>query len=103
MFYDVGLTFDFVVRIFIEILEMYESHSGAWMCSIIALFCASFGSCLYVRAYGGSSLNETSCAISASVRTLKVPVLLMTIWMILISALIVPCVCSTCLSGSYML
>ncbi len=54
----------------------------------------------YVRVSGGSSLNETSCAISASVRTLKVPVPLMTIGMILISALSVPCICSACLSCS---
>ena len=66
---------------------MYESHSCAWMCSAIAIFCAGFGSCLYVRVSGGSSPNETSCAISA-------------IEMILISALSGPCVCSACLSGS---
>jgi uncharacterized membrane protein YczE len=77
MFYDVGLVFDFVVRIFLEILEMYESHSCAWMCSAIAIFCTGFGCCLYVRVSGGSSLNDTSCAISASVRTSKVPVLFM--------------------------
>ncbi len=88
MFYDVGLIFVFVVRIFLEILEMYESHSCAWMCNAIAIFCAGFGSFLYVRVSGGSSLNETNGAISASVRTLKVPVLLMTIRMIVISALL---------------
>jgi hypothetical protein len=69
-----------VVRIFLEILKIYESHYCVWMCSAIAIFCAGFRSCLYVRVSGGSSLNETSCAISASVRTLKMPVLLMTIW-----------------------
>ena len=79
---------------------MYESHSCAWMCSAIANICAGFGSCLYVRASGGSSVNETSCAISTRVRMLKVPVLLMTIGMIFISALSVPCICSACLSGS---
>ena len=61
---------------------MNESHSCAWICSAIAIFCAGFGSCLYVRVSGGSSVNETSCAISARVRTLKVPVLLMTIGII---------------------
>jgi uncharacterized membrane protein YczE len=96
MFYDVGLIVVFVVRIFLEILEMYESHSCAWMCNAIAIFCVGFGSCLYVRVSGGSSLNETSCAISASVRTLKVPVLHMTIGMISISALSVPCIRSAC-------
>ena len=89
-----------MVRIFREILEIYESHSCAWMCSAIAIFSAGFGSCLYVRVSGGSSLNETSCAISTSVRTLKVPVLLMTTGMIMISALSVPCICSACLRGS---
>ncbi len=103
MFYNVGLVFVFVVRILLEILEIYESHSCAWMRSAIAIFCAGFDSCLYVRMSGGSSVNETSCAISASVRTLKVPVLLMTIGMILISALSMPCVCSACFRGSYML
>ena len=91
MLYDVGLVFVFMVRIFLEILEMYENHSCAWMCSAIAIFCAGFGICLYVRVSRGSSLNET---ISASVPTLKVPVLLMTIGMIMISALSVPCICS---------
>ena len=100
MLNGVGLVFVSVVRIFLKILEMYESHSCAWMCSAIANFCAGFGSYLYVRVSGGSSLNETSCAISASVRTWKVPVLLMTIGMILISALSVPCICSAYLSGS---
>ena len=60
---------------------MYAIYSCAWMCSAIAIFCAGFGSCLYARAPGGSSANETSCAISARVRMLKVPVLLMTIGM----------------------
>ncbi len=100
MFYEVELVFVFVVRIFLEISEMYESHSCACMCSAIAIFYDGFGSCLYVRASGGSSLNETSCVISASVRTLKVPVMLITIGMIMISALSVPCICSYCLSGS---
>ena len=70
------------------------------MCSAIAISCAGLGSCLYVRVSGGSSLNETSCAISARVRTLKVHVLLMTIGMITISALSVPWICNACLSGS---
>ena len=82
---------------------MYESHSCACMCSAMAIFCAGLYNCLYVRVPGGSSLNEMSCAISASVLTLKVPVLLMIIGMILFSSIIVPCVCKACLSGSYML
>ena len=66
----------------------------------MAIFCGGLGSCLYVRVCGGSSLKETSWAISASVRTLKVSVLLMTIGMILIYALSVPYICRACLSGS---
>jgi hypothetical protein len=58
MFYDVGLVFVFVVRIFLEILEMYESNSCAWMCSAIAIFCARFGSCLYVRVSGYKSMRS---------------------------------------------
>ena len=100
MFYGVGLVFVFVVSIFLEILGMYVSHSCAWMCSAIAFFCTSLGSCLYVRVSGGSSLNETSCAISASVWTLKVHVRLITIGMITISALSEPCICSAYLRGS---
>ncbi len=100
MCYGVGLVFDFVLRIFLEILEMYESHFFAWVCSAMAIFCAGFGRCFYVRVSGGSSLNETSCAISASAWTLKVPVLLMTIGMIMISALSALCICRACLSGS---
>jgi len=41
------------------------------------------GSCLKVSSYGGSSLKETSWAISARVLTWKVPVRLMTIGIIL--------------------
>ena len=43
-----------------------------------------------MRVYGGSSLKETSWAISARVLTWNVHVLLMTIGMILISAFSVP-------------
>jgi hypothetical protein len=60
MFYYVGLSFVFVVRIFLENLEMYESHSCACMCSAIAIFCVGLGSCLYVRVTAGSSLNDSS-------------------------------------------
>ena len=66
----------------------------------MAIFFDGFGSCLYVRVSRGSSLNETSCAISASVRTLKVPVLLMSLGMIMISALSVPCICKACIRDS---
>ena len=48
------------------------------------------GSCLNMSSSGGSSANETSCAISASVLTWKVPVRLMTIGIILMSAFRVP-------------
>ena len=91
-----------MVRIVLEIFDMWESHSCACTCRVMAICCAGLGSYLYVIASGGSSSRDTSCAISAKVLTLKVPVLLMTIGMILMSACSVPCVCSACLSGSYM-
>jgi len=53
-----------------------------------------------VRASGGSSLKETSWSISASVLTLNVPVMVMTIGIIMTSAFMVPWVCRACLSGS---
>ena len=81
---------------------MWESHSCACTCRVMAICCAGLGSCLYVIASGGSSLKDTSCAISARVLTLKVPVLMMTIGIILMSVLRVPYVCSACFSGSYM-
>ena len=81
---------------------MCESHSCACMCRVMAICCAGLGNYLYFSASGGSSSKETSCAISARVLTWKVPVLLMTIGIILMSALRVPYVCSACFSGSYM-
>ena len=86
----------------LEIFDMCESHSCACMCRVVALCCAGLGSCLYVIASGGSSSKVTSCAISARVLTLNVPVLLMTIGKILMSACNVPYVCRACFSGSYM-
>ena len=56
----------------------------------------------YVSVFGGSSSKETSCAISARVLTLKVPVLLMTIGITFMSARSVPWVCRACFKGSYM-
>jgi hypothetical protein len=56
------------------------------MCRVMAICCVGLGSCLYVSLSGGSSSKDTSCAISASVLTLKVPVLLMTIGIFLMSA-----------------
>ena len=81
---------------------MWESHSCACMCRVMDMCCAGLGNCLYVKASGCSSLKETSCAISARVLTLKVPVLLMTIGIILMSAWSVPWVRRACFSGSYM-
>jgi hypothetical protein len=49
---------------------------------------------------GGSSLKDTSWAISARVFTLNVHVLLMTIGMIMMSALSLPCVCRAALRVS---
>jgi len=76
---------------------MYESHYCAWVRSAMSIFFVGFGRCLYVRVSGGSSFNETSCAISASVRTLKVPIMLMTIGIIMVSALSVACIYRACL------
>ena len=79
---------------------MWESHSCACTWSAIVILLAVGGSCLKVSSSGGSSANETSWAISAKVFMWKVPVRLMTMGMILISAFRVPYVCSACRSGS---
>ena len=79
---------------------MWESHSCACTWSAIVSLLAVGGSCLKVSSSGGSSANETSWAISAKVFMWKVPVRLMTMGMILISAFRVPYVCSACRSGS---
>ena len=68
----------------------------------IATCCAGLGSCLHVSVSGGSSSKETSCAISARVFTLNVPVLLMSIGIILLSACCVPWLSRACFKGSYM-
>ena len=79
-----------VVRIFLEILDMWESHSCACTWSAIVMLLAVGGSCLKVSSSGGSSANETSWEISARVFTWKVPVRLMTMGMIFMSAFRVP-------------
>ncbi len=84
------LCFGLMVRIDLEIFDMCDSHSCACVCRAIAMWCAGLGSCLYVSASDGSSSNETSCAISASVLAFKVLVLLMTIGLILMSAWSLP-------------
>ncbi len=96
------LLFSLVVKIVLEIFYMCDIHSCACMCRVIAICCAGLGNCLYVSLSGGSSSKETSCAISTRVLTLKVPVLLMTIGIILMSALSVPWICKAYFSGSYM-
>ena len=80
----------FVVRIFLEILDKWDSDSCACTWSAILIILAVGGSCLKVSSSGGSSANETSWAISAKVFTWKVPVRLMTMGMILTSAFRVP-------------
>ncbi len=50
----------FVVGIFLEILEMWDSHSCACTCSAIVILLAVGGSCLKVSLSGGSSAKETS-------------------------------------------
>ncbi len=69
---------------------MWDSHSWACTCSAIAILLAVLGSCLKVSSFGGSSLKETSSAISAKVSTWKVPVRLKTMGMILTFAFRVP-------------
>jgi hypothetical protein len=78
------------------------SHSCACTWSAIAILLDGLGSCLKVSSSGGSSLNKTSCAISASVLTWKGPVRLITILIISISAFRVPWVWSASRSGSQM-
>ena len=90
----------FVVRIFLEILDMWDSHSCAWTWSAIVIFLAVGDNCLKVSASGDSSVNEISCEISARVFTWKLLVRLMTMGMILTSAFRMPYVCSACRSGS---
>ena len=63
-------------------------HVHGW--SAIAIFLFVMGSCLKVSSSGGSSLKETSRAISARVLTWNVPVRLMTIGMVLTSDVRVP-------------
>ena len=65
---------------------MWDSHSCACTWSAIVFFFAVGGSCLNVSSSGGSSVNETSCEISARVLTWKVPVRSMTMGIILTSA-----------------
>ena len=67
-FRDCGL-FVFVVRIFLEVLDMWDSHSCACTYIGIAILLALRGSCLKVSSSRGSSVNETSSAISARVLT----------------------------------
>ena len=91
--------FVLMVRISLEVLDIWDSHSRAYTCSAMAILLAVRSSCLKVSPSGGSSLNETSWAISASVLTWKVPVRLITIWIILTSAFRVPLVWSASRSG----
>ncbi len=69
---------------------MWDSHSCACMCSAIVILLAVGDNCLKVSSSGGSSVNETSCEISARVLTWKVLVRLMTMGMIFIFAFRVP-------------
>ena len=80
----------FVVRFFLEILDMQDSHSCACTWSAIVILLAVGGSSLKVSSSGSYSVNETSWEISARVLTWKVPVRLLTMGMILTSAFRVP-------------
>ena len=79
-----------MVGIFIEVLDIWDDHSWACTCRAVAIILAAFDSCLKVGSSGGSSLNETSWAISAKVLTLKVPVRLMIMGTIFTYAFRVP-------------
>ncbi len=80
----------FVVRIFLEILDMWDNHFCACTWSAIVILLAVRENCLKVSPSGGSSVNKTSWEISARVFTWKVPVRLMTMGMILTSDFRVP-------------
>ena len=84
------VVFVLVVRIFLEVLDIWDSHSCACTYSVIAILLAVSDSCLKVSSSGRSSINEISWAISARVLLWKVPVRLMTIGIILTSAFRVP-------------
>ena len=68
----------FVVRIFLEIFYMWDSHVCACTWSAIVILLAVGYSCLKASPSGGSSANETSWEISARCFTWKVHVRLMT-------------------------
>ena len=79
---------------------MWDSHSCACTWGAIVTILVVGGSCLNVSSSGGFSVNETSCEISASVWTWKVPVRLIPKGTICMSAFRVPWVCKACRSGS---
>ncbi len=79
-----------MARIFLEVLDIWDNHSWTCTCRAIAIILAMFGSCLKVSSSGGSSLKETSWAISAKALTWKVPVRLITMGIIFTSAFRVP-------------
>ena len=91
-----------MVRIFLEVLDIWDSHYCACTCSAIAILLVVLGSCLKVSSSGGSSLKETSWAISAKVFTWKVAVRLMTMGIIFTSTSRVPLVFNASRSGPKM-
>ncbi len=78
------------MRIFLEVFDIWDSHSCACTCSAIAIFLGVMGSCLKVSSRGGSSLKEISWEISANILTWKEPVRLMTMRIIFTSAFRAP-------------
>ena len=56
------------MRLLLETLDIRVRHSCACMRTVMATDCACFRSGLYIRAFGGFSLNETGWAISARMR-----------------------------------
>ncbi len=79
-----------VARIFLEVFDIWDSHSCACTYSAIAILLVVVGSCLKVSSFGGSSLKEPSWEISAKVLTWKMPVWLITMGIIFTYALRVP-------------
>ena len=79
---------------------MRERHSCACAWSAIAIFLAMVGSCLKVHASGGSSLKDTSWAMSARVQTFNVPIWLIATGIIFKFAWKVPSIWRASLRGS---
>ena len=88
------------MRLLLEILDIRVSHSCACMWSDMEIVCACDGNDLYVRVFGGFSLNDTRWAISANVRAWKLHGSLITISIASTCSRSLLCICIACLSGA---